>query len=162
MTIRTALGWVGVARSERGLLTTTLPLPTEVEAQDVLEDKVGTALHPALDDSLLSDTASRLARFYAGEHVDFDDLPLDDSLGSEFQRLVWAVVRRIPRGETRTYGEVAALTGKPKATRAVGQAMAHNPWPPIVPCHRVVGAGGKLVGFGGGLDLKQKLLEMEK
>ncbi len=161
MTFQTSMGWVGIAVSERGLRAAVLPRPTEAEAWEALADEVGVMPVPDAENLLLSEVASRLARFYDGEAVDFDDIPLDDSVGTEFRRKVWDVVRRIPRGQTLSYGEVARLVGKPCAARAVGQAMSRNPWPPIVPCHRVVGSGGKLVGFGGGLELKKRLLEME-
>jgi methylated-DNA-[protein]-cysteine S-methyltransferase len=81
--------------------------------------------------------------------------------GTPFRRRVWEALRRIPYGETRTYGEIAAAVGKPGAARAVGTANHHNPIPVVIPCHRVVGSGGRLCGFGGGLDLKRRLLELE-
>ena len=77
--------------------------------------------------------------------------------GSEFERAVWAEIAKIPYGEMVTYGSIATALGDPGAARAVGTACNHNPVPVIVPCHRVVGAGGKMVGFGGGLDRKRKL-----
>jgi methylated-DNA-[protein]-cysteine S-methyltransferase len=80
---------------------------------------------------------------------------------TDFQKEIYAVVRKIPRGRTRTYGEVAALSGRPKAARAVGRAMARNPFVVLVPCHRVV-AGRGLGGFAGGLELKEKLLALER
>ncbi len=82
--------------------------------------------------------------------------------GTEFQRKVWEVLRKIPYGETYTYGQVAKLAGSPKSARAVGQACNRNPIMIIVPCHRVIGAGGKLVGFGGGLPMKEALLLVEQ
>jgi methylated-DNA-[protein]-cysteine S-methyltransferase len=81
--------------------------------------------------------------------------------GSEFERAVWREMTRIPYGEMRTYGEIAAAVGDPGGARAVGVACNRNPIPVIVPCHRIVGAGGKLVGFGGGLHRKRYLLELE-
>jgi len=80
---------------------------------------------------------------------------------TDFQKRIFAVVREIPRGQTRTYGEVAALAGRPMASRAVGRAMASNPFVVIVPCHRVVAKDG-LGGFSGDLDLKEKLLALER
>ena len=82
--------------------------------------------------------------------------------GTPFQQRVWQALCAIPYGETRTYGEVAAMVGSPKACRAVGMANHHNPILIAVPCHRVIGAGGKLVGYGGGLDMKEALLRLEK
>jgi len=83
--------------------------------------------------------------------------------GDAFQRAIWQEIAKIPYAETRTYGELAAATGEsdPLAARAVGVACNRNPLPIVVPCHRVVGAGGKLVGFGGGLHRKRFLLELE-
>jgi O-6-methylguanine DNA methyltransferase len=87
--------------------------------------------------------------------VTFDE-PLDPEIGTRFQHKVWAATRAIPRGQTRTYGQLAREVGTPRAARAVGQAMARNPWPVIVPCHRVVGHDGHLTGFGGGLAMKEQ------
>ena len=88
------------------------------------------------------------------------DLPLDPR-GTSFQRRVWAALTAIPWGETRTYAQIAAAVGSPRAVRAVGQANHRNPIPILIPCHRVVGADGTLTGYGGGLELKRKLLELE-
>lgn len=82
--------------------------------------------------------------------------------GTEFQKRVWQELCKIPYGETRTYGDIAAAIGKPGAARAVGMANNRNPIIIAVPCHRVIGAGGKLVGYAGGLDMKRALLELEK
>lgn len=82
--------------------------------------------------------------------------------GTEFQQKVWRALRAIPYGETRTYGEIAAAVGNPKAARAVGMANHQNPVLIAVPCHRVIGADGSLVGYGSGLDMKEALLRLEK
>ena len=111
---------------------------------------------PVLDRAI-----KQLAAYYAGESVTFD-VPLDLSSEPPSRRSVLLEAAKIPCGETISYGELAARVGKPKAARAVGQAMAQNPVAPIVPCHRVIGADGSLVGFGGGLDMKARLLEMER
>jgi len=87
--------------------------------------------------------------------------PLDLSAGTDFQRAVWEALRRIPPGQTRGYGEVAGEIGSPRAARAVGQACGANPIPLLIPCHRVLAAGGKLGGFSGGLDWKRLLLKRE-
>ena len=91
-----------------------------------------------------------------------DDLPIDLSRGTEFQREVWAALRQIPRGETRTYGELARAIGKPGAARAVGAACGANPVSLLVPCHRVIRTGGDLGGYYWGLDRKQALLDRER
>ncbi|WP_341718228.1 methylated-DNA--[protein]-cysteine S-methyltransferase [Micromonospora sp. FIMYZ51] len=103
---------------------------------------------------------AELRAYFAGERTDFD-VPVTVPRGSEFERAVWREMTRIPYGETLTYGEVARRVGDPGAARAVGVACNRNPIPVVVPCHRIIGAGGKLVGFGGGLDRKIKLLELE-
>ncbi|TCM45701.1 methylated-DNA--[protein]-cysteine S-methyltransferase [Kribbella sp. VKM Ac-2568] len=111
-------------------------------------------------DDLLLSAQEQLKAYFAGELTEFD-LPLSVRGGSEFERSVWAQLRRIPYGEMQTYGEVAKAVGDPGAARAVGVACNHNPIAVIVPCHRVVGAGGKMVGFGGGIPTKRHLLELE-
>ncbi|MEU8239300.1 methylated-DNA--[protein]-cysteine S-methyltransferase [Actinoplanes missouriensis] len=104
--------------------------------------------------------ARELRAYFAGELTDFT-VPVEMRGGSEFERAVWGEIAKIPYGEMITYGAIATALGDPGAARAVGTACNHNPVPVIVPCHRVVGAGGKMVGFGGGLDRKRKLLELE-
>ena len=108
---------------------------------------------------LLRAAREALMAYFAGERRDFD-LPLDPA-GTDFQRAVWEALRAIPYGGTRTYGEIAAAVGRPKAVRAVGQANHVNPLPIFIPCHRVVGKGGALTGYAGGLDLKRALLALE-
>ena len=104
--------------------------------------------------------ATELGAYFAGELTDFA-VPFALRGGSAFERAVWDEIARIPYGEMVTYGAIATALGDPGAARAVGTACNRNPIPVIVPCHRVVGAGGKMVGFGGGLDRKRKLLELE-
>jgi methylated-DNA-[protein]-cysteine S-methyltransferase len=112
------------------------------------------------DSPALRQAAEQLAAYFAGERTAFD-LPLSIRGGSAFERAVWAEIAAIPYGEMRTYGEIAADVGDRDAARAVGIACNRNPLPILVPCHRVVGAGGKMVGFGGGLPRKRFLLELE-
>ncbi|MGW7074254.1 methylated-DNA--[protein]-cysteine S-methyltransferase [Streptomyces sp. NPDC054866] len=111
------------------------------------------------DASPFGETISQLEAYFAGELTEFD-LPMRLD-GTPFQRTVWQQLQLIPYGETRTYGELAAMLGKPNASRAVGLANGKNPIGVIVPCHRVIGAGGSLTGYGGGLDRKQRLLAFE-
>ena len=101
----------------------------------------------------------QLTEYFDGKRQAFD-LPLRLS-GTEFQMLVLRELRRIPYGETTSYGAIAERIGRPTAVRAVGAANGRNPIPIIVPCHRVIGAGGDLTGFGGGLDTKEALLRLE-
>lgn len=102
----------------------------------------------------------QLEEYFEGGRRSFD-LPLSPR-GTEFQLKVWRALVDIPYGETRCYGQIAETVGNPKAARAVGLANNRNPLAIFIPCHRVIGANGKLVGFGGGLDVKQALLELER
>ena len=108
---------------------------------------------------LLLEAASQLRAYFAGALREFL-LPLDIE-GTEFQKRVWGQVAAIPYGETRSYLQIAVAIGSPRAVRAVGAANGANPVPIVVPCHRVIGANGKLVGYGGGLAMKKRLLELE-
>ncbi|HSG40106.1 MAG TPA: methylated-DNA--[protein]-cysteine S-methyltransferase [Thermoanaerobaculia bacterium] len=101
----------------------------------------------------------QLEEYFAGERQEFD-LQLAPQ-GTPFELSVWEELKRIPFGETRSYGEIAQAIGRPGSARAVGRANGANPLPIVVPCHRVIGADGSLTGFGGGLDAKERLLEIE-
>jgi len=105
------------------------------------------------------DAAEQLVAYFDGSLMEFD-LPLSLS-GTPFFARVWEAVQEVPYGETRTYGEIAAVLGRPGAARAVGAANGRNPLPIIVPCHRLVGADGGLTGYGGGLERKRWLLDHE-
>lgn len=109
---------------------------------------------------LLKEAYRQLMEYFDGKRRNFD-LPLAAE-GTPFQKKVWEALRTIPYGETKSYGEIAAQVGNPKASRAVGGANHKNPIMIIVPCHRVIGANGALVGFGGGLSVKEYLLKLEK
>ncbi len=112
------------------------------------------------DPGRFSGVIGQLRGYFAGELKQFD-LPLAPA-GTAFQRRVWSALRGIPYGETRSYGELARDTGNGKASRAVGAANGRNPIPVIIPCHRVIGGDGSLTGFGGGLDTKRFLLDLER
>lgn len=114
----------------------------------------------AREDVVLAAARDQLAEYFTGERRRFE-LPLRPA-GTEFQRSVWAALREIPYGETAGYGELARRLGRPSAARAVGLANGRNPLAIIVPCHRVIGAAGALTGYGGGLDRKRYLLELER
>jgi len=107
----------------------------------------------------LAQERKQLEQYFAGERQEFE-LRLAPE-GTPFQQRVWQELARIPYGETISYGELAKRVGNPAASRAVGAANGQNPIPIVLPCHRVIGSNGKLVGFGGGLDIKQALLETE-
>jgi len=109
---------------------------------------------------LIKKAAAQLDEYFNGKRKVFD-LPLK-LYGTDFQIDVWKALQNIPFGETRSYGEIARVIGKPKASRAVGMANNRNPIVIIVPCHRVIGHDGSLTGFGGGIELKRRLLELEQ
>jgi len=158
MAVETRAGWVGLAFSEQGLVELRFPVPCRDEALQGLQ--AGFPDAPLLPDNVWGSAQDQLRRYFAGERVDFD-VPLDLHSHTPFRRRVWEVARRIPHGQTRSYSWVAQEIGAPKAYRAVGSALAANPVPIIIPCHRVLRSDGSLGGFGGGLALKQRLLEME-
>lgn len=111
------------------------------------------------DPPFFAELTDQLAEYFVGRRTTFTlDL---DLRGTEFQTRVWRQLLQIPYGKVRTYGEIARALRQPKATRAVGQAAGHNPLPILVPCHRVVGRGGSLVGFAGGITTKARLLRLE-
>lgn len=111
------------------------------------------------DDEGLRDAVDQLRDYFAGERTAFE-LPLAPR-GTEFQQSVWRALLAIPYGETTTYSAIACKIGKPSAVRAVGAANGANPIPIVIPCHRVIGASGSLTGFGGGIDVKRRLLALE-
>ena len=125
--------------------------PKRVRLAELLEE----AQHP-----VLLETARQLNEYFAGQRRQFD-LPLDFE-GTDFQQKVWQALLSIPFGETRSYKQIAEQIGNPKAVRAVGAANGKNPISIIAPCHRVIGASGKLVGFAGGLENKDILLKIER
>jgi len=157
-TCATAFGWVAIAASTQGLVAVSLPQADETTSIQEILARCPQA-QPGLSPLLLQ-LQNKLQRYFQGEPVTFEE-PLDFRGTTAFQQRVWLATRAIPRGQTRTYGQLAAQVGSPKAARAVGQALARNPWPVIVPCHRVVGHDGQLTGFGGGLEMKQRLLALE-
>jgi|KBSSwiStaDraftv2_1062776.scaffolds.fasta_scaffold167091_3 methylated-DNA-[protein]-cysteine S-methyltransferase len=106
------------------------------------------------------EVARQFQEYFDGGRTEFT-VPVHVTRGSDFERAVWEQMKRIPYGETTSYGAVAAAVGEPGGAQAVGVACNRNPLPVIVPCHRIIGADGKLVGFGGGLERKRILLELE-
>jgi methylated-DNA-[protein]-cysteine S-methyltransferase len=119
----------------------------------------GSLLRDGTSD-VLDEATRQLAEYFAGSRRDFD-LPLDLH-GTPFQLVAWRALGEIPYGETRTYAEQAALLGRPAAVRAVGAANGRNPVSIVLPCHRVLGSGGELRGFAGGLEVKAALLALER
>lgn len=112
------------------------------------------------DDEALAEPVEQLKAYFAGELRNFDLLLAPE--GTPFQLSVWSALSEIPYGETTSYGAVAEKIGRPSASRAVGAANGANPLPIVLPCHRVIGSNGALVGFGGGLDVKEALLDAER
>jgi O-6-methylguanine DNA methyltransferase len=162
----TDIGELGLAASERGLVGLLLPQPGlrhRVVAQFAVPQftKDGSRHEPIEDPGFFADLASRLQSYARGDLITFDDVVLDLK-GTPFQLAVWQATRAIPRGQTRSYKQIAEAVGRPGASRAVGAAMAANPVTIIIPCHRVVASDGGLCGFGGGLPLKQRLLALER
>ncbi|HHX71501.1 MAG TPA: methylated-DNA--[protein]-cysteine S-methyltransferase [Clostridiales bacterium] len=128
---------------------------TRLLFQNEIEPSMQTAPTP-----LLEEAQKQLSGYFAGERKAFS-LPLAPK-GTPFQQTVWQALLAIPYGETRSYAEIARAVEKPKAFRAVGMANNRNPIPILIPCHRVIGADGSLVGYGGGLSVKQALLALER
>ena len=155
--IRTSWGWIGVAAAEESVRRVLLPRPTK---GDVLASFAAPVLGRAQLSPFLRSVCERIECYVNGESVDFDE-PLDLADVSAFHRLALEECRRIPYGSTCSYRELAARCGRPGAARAVGAAMARNPVPIIVPCHRVLRSDGTLGGFGGGLALKRRMLQSE-
>jgi len=153
----TAGGWVGILGSPGGLRRTTLPRASAEETRQSLGVSIN---HAAQSPQLFRDLIERFTFYFNGQKAHFPD-KLDLSGATPFQREVWEATRLIPYGETRSYKWVAGQIKKPKAARAVGQALGKNPLPIIVPCHRVLANDGKLGGFTGGLDTKKSLLHLE-
>jgi methylated-DNA-[protein]-cysteine S-methyltransferase len=152
---RIAQGWIFLAASEQGVARVVLPRASREAALAAAGWK-----GPLSDTPGLRRLARKIARYYEGAQVRFSE-PVDLGRIGPFGRAVLRATRAIPRGAVRTYGEVARRVGRPRAARAVGQALHRNPVPLLVPCHRVIGAGGRLVGFGSGIGEKQRLLRLE-
>jgi len=153
----TAAGWVGILGSTAGLRRITLPRHSASEIHRLLGDSIKQAA-PSPD--RFQYLIERLRAYFAGHKADFPD-SLDLSGATAFQREVWERTRLIPYSETRSYTWVAEQIGKPRAVRAIGQALGRNLMPVIVPCHRVLAANGELGGFSGGLEMKRFLLNLE-
>lgn len=145
---QTDIGAIGIAEN-RGLITNIFFENEQIPRNNII-----------FETDILKEAARQLQDYLAGKLREFD-LPLAPS-GTEFMLRVWKSLLSIPYGETRSYQEIAQSVGNIKASRAVGHACNRNPIPIVIPCHRVIGANGKLTGFGGGLDIKSHLLELEK
>jgi O-6-methylguanine DNA methyltransferase len=157
--LKTHIGTVRVAATSRGVCKITLGQETAADFFGWLKRRIGRAPRRPERSGIVALALDQIAEYLNGTRRQFD-LPLD-LRGTEFQRRAWSAVAGIPYGQTRTYAQIAQAMGQPQAVRAVGAANGANPLPLVVPCHRVLGSDGSLTGYGGGLDVKQKLLEME-
>jgi len=155
---KTNFGWIGVSCSAKGITGVVLPQKTK---RGVISRLPGPGESKSVDrTNYLSGCVSRIRMYFEGKNVEFPD-KLDYSRATGLQRKVWEETRRIPYGHTGTYGQIARKVSC-RSPRAVGQALKKNPFPVIVPCHRVIGSSGRLVGFAGGLKLKEHMLKIEK
>jgi methylated-DNA-[protein]-cysteine S-methyltransferase len=154
-------GWIGLAASARGMVAVTSPRASRREALDSLRQMLGRRGLEGENEFIRTTRAELVRYFNRDPQADLGCVPLDMGCGTELQRQVWQLLREIPCGETRTYGELARAIGRPRAARAVGQCNARNPWAIVVPCHRVLGANAQLTGYAGGLEMKRRLLELE-
>jgi methylated-DNA-[protein]-cysteine S-methyltransferase len=155
----TALGRCAVVWSKRGIVASLLP----DASPERLRRRHPTAKPVAELPPAIAHAVDGIRALLAGEMRDLSDITLDERGDAAFRRQVHALTRAIPPGQTRTYGEIAAALGQPGAARAVGRAEGDNPFPPIVPCHRVMGAGGEPTGFSapGGVETKRRMLLIE-
>ena len=150
------------ARDQRNpfrIRTDLTSLAVTLEHDTVTEIRFSGSASRTAATTLECRVADELLEYFAGTRTEFT-VPLSPA-GTDFQRAVWRALQQIPYGETRAYGEIAEAVGRPGAARAVGTANHRNPIPIIIPCHRVVGSNGQLCGFGGGLGVKRRLLELE-
>jgi methylated-DNA-[protein]-cysteine S-methyltransferase len=149
-TMQTALGPVGITTDPDGTISRLMFLTT-ADADAASGDEIPAVVL----------TAARQLDEYATGSRDAMELPTAGGLGTAFDRRVWAAALRIPRGQTRTYAELAASLGNPRGSRAVGAALGRNPLHVVVPCHRVIAKDGSLTGYAGGVELKRRLLAIE-
>lgn len=156
------IGTLTLVATERGLAAILFPPEKKKPWEESLPTRL-KGVETLADTAPLAAVRRWLDLYFAGRRVRFEDYAgaLDPG-GTAFQKRVWDRLKRIPYGQTTTYGDLARALGQPTATRAVGMANGSNPLPILVPCHRVIGAGGKLTGFGGGLKRKAALLRLEQ
>ena len=167
-TTRSAIGPLFLAASARGLVALEFdarlpgqqsirPIPRHLRQEQGGEERGGLKFEDA--PCLMRPYVGELEQYFAGKRREFT-FPLD-LRGTDFQLACWRALLAIPYGETRSYADIARAVGKPNAFRAVGMANNRNPVAIVVPCHRVIASDGSLCGYGGGLDIKRKLLELE-
>ncbi len=142
----TEIGIIGIRENNKSITDIYF---SKVDSNDNIEETV-----------LIKECFKQLKEYFDGSRVKFD-LPLEVN-GTEFQKKVWNELLKIPYGQTKSYKDIAIAIGNERASRAVGMANNKNPIPIIIPCHRVIGSNGKLVGYAGGVNVKEKLLNIEK
>ena len=163
----TPIGSCGLAWNEAGLTAFVLPGRDQAETEAWLERLAGadrTAISIEAAPAWVCSLIGQVQRHLAGELQDFTGVPLDFERVAHFARRVYEAARTVPAGQTRTYGDLAAMLAEPPgSSRAIGALLGANPWPLIVPCHRIIGAKGRLTGFSsvGGVRLKARLLAIE-
>jgi methylated-DNA-[protein]-cysteine S-methyltransferase len=159
----TPIGHCGLAWGDKGVVGVQLPQESGARTQARLAGRFPDAAY-AEPPAQIAQVIAAVGRLLAGEPVDLTGVMLDEDGLPAFDRAAWAVARTVPPGETITYGQIAARLGDPHAARAVGRAMGANPFPIIVPCHRVLGADGRMGGFSaaGGVEAKARLLSIER
>ncbi len=157
--VETKLGMIGIVEKDNKIVKVIIINENDKNSKDKEDSKNDYENYQEKDTELLLKAKNELEEYFEGKRKEFD-LPLEQE-GTEFQKRVWNALEKIPYGETRTYKEVAKMVGNEKASRAVGMANNKNNIPIIVPCHRVIGSNGKLVGYALGLDMKKYLLNLE-
>jgi methylated-DNA-[protein]-cysteine S-methyltransferase len=157
LVLETPMGWLWASARDGRVTACSFGHPTRREA----EAASAAAAGEGREDALLARLAEDLCRYFAGAPVNLSAYPVDVSAQPPFRRRALLAAREIPYGQVRTYGWLAAQAGRPTGARAAGQAMARNPVGLLVPCHRVVAAGGRIGGFGGGPAMKRALLQLE-
>lgn len=160
----TPIGLCGLAWGEHGLLGAQLPEAVPGAAWARLRRRYPDAIEASPPPAGVQRAIERINDLLAGGRDDLADVALDFSVVAPFNRRVYEIARAIPPGETSTYGQIAKAMGEPGAARAIGKALGDNPWPIVVPCHRVLGADGKPGGFSapGGVETKSRLLTIER
>jgi methylated-DNA-[protein]-cysteine S-methyltransferase len=156
---QTKLGSMFIAEDGQGITEVTL-LQGEVPKPDGLDSRVKNSDFEPEETNLIREAAVQMMEYLDGTRKDFTVLL--SPKGTSFQQKVWEALRAIPYGETRSYKQIAEAVGNKNASRAIGMANHHNPIMCIIPCHRVIGADGRLVGYAGGLDTKAELLKLEE
>ncbi|MEK7484778.1 MAG: methylated-DNA--[protein]-cysteine S-methyltransferase [Planctomycetota bacterium] len=157
--IKTPIGPISLVTTKTHLIATDFGKTSNLKT--LAKQRREELQHCSGSSPLLKKAEQALKDYFQGNPKPLSEIPLDPR-GTSFQESIWKALLKIPYGKTSSYGEIAVKSGHPKAARAVGMANARNPIAIFIPCHRVIGADGSLTGFGGGLKVKEQLLELEK